>query len=59
MASDLEHQQLVKEKKKPPKVNKKPSTKGVKLLQEGRETFTSLSYPKGSIEREEENPLKK
>jgi hypothetical protein len=41
-------------------MNKKPPQKGDKQpLQEGRETFTSMSYPKGSIERREENPLKR
>ena len=41
---DLEHQQLAKKKHK---VNKKPPHKGGKQpLQDGRETSTSLNYPK-------------
>ena len=32
---------------------------GTKPLQEGRETSTSLNYPKGSNKKGEENPLKR
>ena len=32
---------------------------GTKPLQEGRETSTSLNYPKESIERGKKNPLKR
>ncbi len=58
MAPNLKHQQLAKEKNHT-KWTKNPPQRGTKPLQEGRETSTSLNYPKGSIEKEEENPFKK
>jgi hypothetical protein len=64
-APDLEHQQPTKKKKN--KKNKKklqseqktPHKGGQTTPTGGERTSISLSYPKGSIERGEENPLKR
>ena len=55
----LEYQQPAKVKKTTQSKQKTPTKGDKKTLQEGRETSTSLSYPKGSIEKGEEKPLKR